>query len=175
MTSSRRTTLKKYLIVIAVVAAFTAFAACLLSTSAEAAEPEGITVTERVDIGECPDCEALLERVDVLTILVERIHFNQIAECEVADRLLELEVIVSDFGMQEREECEQEQPWYFYLFWVALILKVGVLIGAWAAKRDRKRFTTNVGCGSVHPEPPTGPPTISAPASPPPPAGSPRT
>lgn len=160
MTKNRCTTLRKWLIV---TLAFAAFFLCMSLSLAEAAPtpiatstsmptPERITVTEVITlpcpgtlietlwISECPDHTKLVEKIDALTILVEQVHLEQM---EVADRLLELEVIVSDYGMTEREEGEA-MPWYFYLAWIALILKAGVLIGIWAAKRDARKFTTNM-------------------------------
>ena len=85
-------------------------------------------------ISECSDHTKLVEKIDALTILVEQVHFEQI---EVAARLLELEVIVSDYGMTERDEL----PW-----WATLLIGLGtglviLLMYAWSMRG----FTTNIG------------------------------
>ncbi len=91
-------------------------------------------------ISECPDHTKLVEKIDALTILVEQVHFEQI---EVADRLLELEVIVSDYGMTERVDCDSCDRL------LVLMIAAGFCIGSaagfgtsWVGKR---MFTTNIG------------------------------
>lgn len=78
-----------------------------------------VTVTERVDIGKCPeciDCEMLLEQVDDLIILVEQVHFEQVA-------------------MTEPTECLEPTLLDWLLPWIGVV--VGVALGYLIARMKK--------------------------------------